>query len=73
MSPMKRPSPARVEEMSETLSLESVAQRLKLTRKQVRQLLGDRQLDFVQIRGQFRVLRKSLDEYLSERGTRGSR
>lgn len=66
MAPMKRPSPAHVDEMSETLSLESTARRLHVTRKQVRALLGTQELDFVQIRGRFRVSRVSVERFLAK-------
>jgi len=66
MAPMKRPSPSRVEGMTETLSLETAARRLHISRKKVRQLLGAGELDFVQIRGRFRVPRASLEQFLTK-------
>lgn len=69
MAPMKRPSPAHFDEMSETLSLESAARRLHVTRKQVRRLLATRELDFVQIRGRFRVPRTSVDQFVTKSAT----
>ncbi len=68
MAPMKRLSPSHVKDVDETLSLESVARRLHITRKKTRELLGKGQLDFVQIRGHFRIPRASLERYIAEQG-----
>ena len=69
MAPMKRPSPSHVDEMSDTLSLETTARRLHVSRKQVRQLLATRELDFVQIRGRFRVPRKAVEQFIAKTTT----
>ncbi len=55
MAPMKPEPKHRDPQLAGTLSLDQLARRWKISRKDVRRLLGRQQLGFVQIRGSFRV------------------
>ncbi len=68
MSPMKPEPGHRDPDLMDSLSLEGLARRWKTSRKEVRRLLGSQQLDFVQIRGRFRVPMSEVHRY--EKGRR---
>lgn len=55
MAPMKPEPRRRDPHLAGTLSLDQLARRWRISRKQVRCLLGKQELGFVQIRGSFRV------------------
>ena len=55
MAPMKRQAGAADRAASGTLSLAQVARRWHISQRELRRMLGDQQLGFVQIRGRFRV------------------
>ena len=55
MSPMKPEPKRRDPHLSGTLSLDQLARRWGIARKEIRRLLGRQELGFVQIRGSFRV------------------
>ncbi len=55
MAPMKRQAGTVDRATSGTLSLAQVARRWNISQRELRRMLGDQQLDFVQIRGRFRV------------------
>lgn len=69
MSPMKpdqsKPNP----HLADTLSLTQLARRLNVSRTEVRRLLGQQSLDFVQVRGHFRVPLTEIRKY--ERAKQG--
>ena len=54
MAPMKRPAKPHPE-LAGTISIAEAARCLRLPHKQVRHLLGTGKLNFVQIRGKFRI------------------
>ena len=62
MAPMKRPASHHDSIYGDTLSLAVAARRLHLSRKNLRHLLGTGRVNFVQVRGQFRVPEKEIDE-----------
>ncbi|MCH8924218.1 MAG: hypothetical protein IIA67_13845 [Planctomycetes bacterium] len=55
MAPMKRQASAVDAATSGTLSLAQVARRWQISQRELRRMLGDQQLGFVQVRGRFRV------------------
>ena len=55
MAPMKRQAGTVDRAASGTLSLAQVARRWQISQRELRRMLGDQQLGFVQIRGRFRV------------------
>ncbi len=63
MVPMKPDPRTRDPHLAGTLSLEQLARRWKTSRKRLRQLLGRQELDFVQIRGRFRVSLAEVERY----------
>ncbi len=63
MAPMKRTASQTPPEFDGTLSIAEVAKRLKLSPKEVRRLLGQQKLGFVQIRGHFRIPAAELRRY----------
>ena len=66
MAPMK-PKPRKPDAAFRgTLSLEQLGRRWRMSRKEIRHLLGRGQLDFVQVRGVFRVPLEEIDRF--ERG-----
>ena len=67
MAPMKRPTTPGHHEYRGTWSLDEVARQLKTTKRHVRQLLGDGQIDFVQICGHIRVPVNDAERYLAQR------
>ncbi len=66
MAPMKPPARHGVEELAGTLSLAQLARRWQTSAKQIRHLLAQQQLPFVQIRGQFRVGIADVERYERE-------
>jgi len=67
MAPMK-PKPRRVDpHLAGTLSIEQLARRWSISRKEIRRLLGERELSFVQIRGKFRVPIEEVERYEKSR------
>jgi len=60
---MKPDSPKRDPHLAGTLSLDQLARRWKISRKQVRRLLAQQVLNFVQIRGRLRVPLEEVERY----------
>ncbi|REJ67495.1 MAG: DNA-binding protein [Planctomycetota bacterium] len=71
MSPMKSPAAERRDELGDSLSLAAVARELRVPAKEVRHLLAERRLDFVQICGQLRVPRAALARYRDQQALVG--
>ena len=67
VAPMKPEPRRRDPHLAGTLSLNQLARRWKISRKQVRRLLGRQQLDFVQVRGSFRVPLAEVQRYEKSR------
>lgn len=63
MAPMKREAADVDPWLSETVSLVELARRWHISRKEVRQLLGHGQLQFVEIAGSLRVPRGAVESY----------
>ena len=55
MAPMKRQASTVDGATSGTLSVAQVARRWRISQRELRRMLGDQRLGFVQIRGRFRV------------------
>jgi len=68
MAPMKPERRERDPDVADSLSLEQLARRWRMTRRQVRQVLGTGKLAFVQIRGRFRVSLDEVERYEREGG-----
>ena len=62
MAPMKRPAGTRHEVYGETLSVAGAARLLRTTRKAVRQMMSNGQLNFMQVRGHLRVFRRDAEK-----------
>ncbi len=69
MIPMKRERRQSDQPMAGTLSLDQLARRWHKSRKEVRWLLADRIVDFVQIRGHVRVPKQQVEQYERSRLT----
>ena len=69
MAAMKPEPKHRDPYLADTLSLERLARRWKISRKEVRRLLGHGQLGFVQIRGVLRVTLAEVQRYERDRTT----
>jgi len=67
MVPMKPQPRRRDPELAGSLSLDQLARRWQIPRKQIRRLLGDQKLRFVQIRGSFRVPLEEVERYEKQR------
>ena len=63
MVPMKPDPPRRDALLAETLSVGQLARRWRISRKEVRRLLGRQVLRFVQVRGSFRVPAAEVHRY----------
>ena len=63
MVPMKPEPKHRDPHLADTLSLEQLARRWHISRKEVRRLLGRGELGFVQIRGSIRVPQTEVHRY----------
>ena len=70
MAPMKPEPRHRDPLLVGTLSLDQLARRWRISRKEVRSLLGRQQLGFVQIRGSFRVPLAEAQRYEKNRQTK---
>ncbi|MBN1910948.1 MAG: hypothetical protein JW818_14475 [Pirellulales bacterium] len=68
MAPMKPEPPKRDPDLEGTLSLDQLARRWNVPRKEVRHLLTTQKLDFLQVRGQIRVRLADVDRYERETG-----
>ena len=66
MAPIKSGPPRPDPELAGTLSLEQLARRWNLPRRQVRQMLGRQEVGFVQICGSIRIPVAEVEQY--ERG-----
>ena len=67
MAPMKPEPRCRDPDLADTLSLDQLARRWRISRKQVRRLLGAQQLGFVQVRGSLRVPLAEVSRYEKDR------
>ena len=67
MVPMKPERRHRDPDLAGSLSLDQLARRWNVSRKEVRHLLGHGELTFMQIRGQFRVPIAEVERYEAER------
>jgi len=63
MTPMKPEPKQQDPDLAGTLSVEQIARRWHVTRKEVRQFLGHQKLRFVQVRGHFRVPIEEVERY----------
>ncbi len=63
MSPMKPKRSKRNPDLADTLSLNQLARRWNVSQKEVRRLLGQQSLGFVQVRGCFRVPLTEIRKY----------
>ncbi len=63
MSPMKRDAAQRDQTYSGTISVGRLARRWKMTRSEIRHLLGRGVLGFEQVRGKFRVCCDDVERY----------
>ena len=70
MAPMKRQASALDSATSGTLYLAQVARRWQISQRELRRMLGDQQLSFVQIRGKFRVPVREVKRIERARSTR---
>ena len=68
MVPMKPQPRHRNPELVGSLSLDQLARRWHVSRKQIRLLLGRQELGFVQIRSAFRVPLDEVERYEKKRG-----
>lgn len=60
MPPMRKPSRAELPEFTGTLSLARAARELGIKQRQLRELLGNGKIPFVQVRGKFRIPERAL-------------
>ncbi len=67
MAPMKPRPRHRDPDLAGTLSLDQLARRWGISRKEVRHLLGRQELAFVQVRGRFRVPLVEIERYERDR------
>ncbi len=63
MAPMKPESRHSDSPLGGTLSLGQLARRWRITGKEIRRLLGAQRLNFVQVRGRFRVPLDEIERY----------
>ena len=63
MSPMKRDAAQRDQTYSNTMSVGKLARRWKMTRSEIRHLLGRGVLGFEQVRGKFRICCDDVERY----------
>ncbi|NQU26158.1 MAG: helix-turn-helix domain-containing protein [Candidatus Nealsonbacteria bacterium] len=68
MVPMKPQPRRRDPDLAGSLSLDQLARRWQVSRKQIRHLLGQQELRFVQIRGALRVPLDEVERY-EKKGT----
>ncbi len=67
MAPMKPRPRHRDPELAGSISLDQLARRWHVSRKQIRHLLARQELSFVQIRGAFRVPLEEVERYEKQR------
>ncbi len=63
MAPMKPERRDADPDLAGSLSLAQLARRWHTSQKQIRRLLGQEQLGFIQVRGHFRVPRAEVERY----------
>jgi hypothetical protein len=68
MAPMKRPPPEGEAALPPTLSVMQLARRWQTKPKEIKRLLGQQILPFVQVRGAFRVARDDVQRYEATHG-----
>ena len=68
MPPMKSPAKENKSPFAGTVSLEYLAKCWPLSVKQIRQLLANQELAFIQIKGSLRVPKKDAEQYEREHG-----
>lgn len=61
MAPMKKPTPQTLPEFAQTMSLDAAADKLGVSRPELRRQLGNGQLPFVQVRGHIRVPKEAVE------------
>ncbi len=73
MSPMKRDAAQRDQTYSNTMSVGKLARRWKMTRSEIRHLLGRGVLGFEQVRGKFRICCDDVERYERAQKTRSAK
>jgi len=67
MAPMKPEPRPRDPDLLDSVSLEQLARRWGISRKELRRRLGRQELPFVQVRGKFRVRLADVERYERKR------